>query len=95
VGCLLNVSLIGLDRSIRPKRTMPFQMMGLTVNLPDGTRLGEVVDMVLGSLQHCLIVENGDERYLVPNTPEVVVRIDHERGTIDIDPPEGLLDLRW
>jgi len=42
-----------------------------------------------------LVVEKDGERYLVPNVPEVVCSIDLDRCVIEIDPPEGLLDLRW
>ncbi len=95
VGDTLSVSLEGLDEAARPDRTMPFQLMGLSVRLTDGTPVGEVVDMLLGPVQDCLIVGNGGEQFLVPYTPGVIVRLDHEEGVIEIDPPEGLLDFKW
>ncbi len=95
VGDTLSVSLDTLDEAARPDRTMPFQIMGLSVRLTDGTPVGEVVDMLLGPVQDCLIVGKGGERFLVPYTPGVIVRVDHEEHMIEIDPPEGLLDCKW
>jgi 16S rRNA processing protein RimM len=95
VGSTLNVSLDALDESALPKQLMPFQLMGRTVRLSDGTPVGKVVDMLLGTVQRCLIVEKGEERFLIPDAPGVIVNIDGENGAIEIDPPEGLLDLRW
>jgi 16S rRNA processing protein RimM len=95
VGHELMVALDSLDDTTRPKQTMPFQLMGFAVLLPDGTRAGEVVDMLLGPVQNCIVVDGGEERFLVPFTPELVVRVDHEREVIEVDPPEGLLDLKW
>jgi len=95
VGLSLRVSLAGLGEAERPTDVLPCQVMGCSVILPDGSVLGTVVDMLLGDVQDCYIVENGNERYLVPNVGEVVCNVDLDRKTIEIDPPEGLLDLRW
>ena len=51
--------------------------------------------MLLGAAQNCLIIEREGERYLVPHVPDIVRRVSIEEGIIEIDPPEGLLDLRW
>ena len=69
--------------------------MNLEARLPDGTVIGYVVDLLLGQDQQCLIVERDGERLLVPNVPDVVVSIDLPGGFMVLDPPEGLLDLRW
>lgn len=95
VGDTLSVSLKALDEAARPDRTMPFQLMGLSVRFTDGTSVGKVVDMLLGPVQDCLIVGNGGKRFLVPYAPGVIVRVDHEEHVIEIDPPEGLLDFEW
>ncbi|MCK4236698.1 MAG: hypothetical protein KAX38_06240, partial [Candidatus Krumholzibacteria bacterium] len=94
-GCRLIVSLENLDESARPQMLMPFQVMGFDVRLADGSFLGKVVDMLLGPTQNCFIVEKGEDRFLVPDVPTVVRRIEPEEKAIEIDPPEGLLNLRW
>ena len=95
VGTTLGVSMDGLDEAARPDRTLPFQLMGMQVIRVGSEPVGVVVDMLLGSAQDCLIVEKGDERFLVPYTPGVVVRIDFDKDVIEIEPPEGLLDFKW
>lgn len=95
VGHELSVSLDDLDESVRPRELLPCQLMGLRVHLTDGSPVGEIVDLLLGPVQNCLVVERGKERFLVPDVPSVVKRIDLDKRSIEIDPPEGLLDLRW
>lgn len=95
VGSELAVEIDSLDDSTRPRRMMPFQLMGFVVMLPDGTKAGEVVDMLLGPVQNCLVVDGGEDSFLVPFTPGPIVSIDREKEVIEVDPPEGLLDLKW
>lgn len=95
VGDTLGISLEGLDDAFGPDRIMPFQLMGLLVRLTDGTPVGEVVDMLLGPAQDCLIVGGDGERFLVPYAAGVITRVDEKRGVIEIDPPAGLLDFKW
>jgi len=95
VGSSLGISLDALGGSLMPGELLPCQLIGLDVVLKDGTSFGIVVDMLLGAAQNCLIIERGGERYLVPHVPDLVRRVSIEEGIIEIDPPEGLLDLRW
>ncbi len=95
VGDELVVSLDGLDAELMPEGPLPCQLMGLEARLSGGEAVGRVVDLLLGPDQQCLIVERGSERFLVPNVPEVIVRIDLPGGFLVLDPPEGLLDLHW
>ncbi len=95
VGSRLVVSLEDLDDTVRPDRLLPCQVIGLEVRLTDGTAVGRVADMLLGAAQDCFIVERDHETVLVPNVSDVVRRLDLDSGVIEIDPPDGLLDLRW
>jgi 16S rRNA processing protein RimM len=95
VGSTLEISLESLGGASLPETTLPCQLIGLDVVLRGGKPFGLVVDMLLGAAQNCLIIEKDGERYLVPHVPEFVKRVSIEDGTIEIDPPEGLLDLRW
>ena len=78
-----------------PGEMLPCQLIGLDVVLKGGVPFGVVVDMLLGTVQDCLIIEKDAERYLVPNVPDLVRKVSIEEGIVEIDPPEGLLDLRW
>jgi 16S rRNA processing protein RimM len=91
----LGLSLDALDVSTLPGELLPCQIIGLDVVLKDGAPFGVVVDMLLGAAQNCLIVEHAGERYLVPHVPDIVRKVSIEEGIVEIDPPEGLLDLRW
>lgn len=91
----LQVSMADIEESELPERIRPFQVIGFLVKTRSGGVIGAVVDMLLGPEQDCLIVESGGERMIVPNVPELIVSIDNDEGVIEIDPPEGLLDLRW
>jgi 16S rRNA processing protein RimM len=95
VGSSLGISLDALGGATPPEELLPCQLVGLNVVLANGGPFGVVVDMLLGAAQDCLIIEREGERYLVPNVPDLVRRISLEEGIIEIDPPEGLLDLRW
>jgi len=95
VGGSLEISLDALGGAPLPDKVLPCQLIGLDVVLRDGAPFGIVVDMLLGPVQDCLIIEKDRERYLVPHVPDIVRSVSLEKGIIEIDPPEGLLDLRW
>ena len=95
VGSGLVVSLEGLNSEQMPETLLPCQLIALEVRLQNGEVVGRVVDLLLGPDQQCLIVERAQERFLVPNVPDMVVQIDLPGGFIVLNPPEGLLDLRW
>ena len=95
VGKELVVSLDSLDAGMMPEDPLPCQFIGLEVRLEDGTVKGRIFDLLLGEEQRCFIVDDGSNRFLVPNVPEVVREIDIENGFIVVDPPEGLFDFEW
>ncbi len=95
VGSALEVLVESLDRAYLPRELRPFQVLEADVFLKDGTFAGKVVDILDGTQQDCLVVEKEGERFLVPIVPELVSSIDLDNRVIEIDPPEGLLDLRW
>jgi len=95
VGGRLDIPAEMLTEAGSPEQPLPFQVMEASVRLRDGTEVGTVVDMLLGPVQRCLIVDDGERRFPVPVVPEVVISIDLEEGVVVIDPPDGLLDLEW
>lgn len=70
------------------------QLVGLAVQLPDGTRVGEVGGLEIGAAQDLLVVvlDDGHTAY-VPFVGAIVPTVDVDGGRVVIDPPAGLLDL--
>ena len=82
------------------------QLVGLTAELPDGSVLGEVTDVLHLPGGDVLVVrrEAGREadaeadpeagaEVLVPFVKAIVPTVDLSAGRVVVDPPEGLLDL--
>ncbi len=95
VGGRLEMPLKDINETNGPPELKPFQAMGLDVILPDRSVLGKVVDFLLGPAHGNLIVDHGGEKLIIPVVPEIVKSVDLEKRLIIVDPPEGLLDLRW
>jgi 16S rRNA processing protein RimM len=67
---------------------------GLRVVQVDGAEVGRVTNVFEVRPADLLEVELGDgRRVLVPFNRQIVRDVDVERGTITIEPPEGLLEL--
>ena len=80
----------------KPKKGEAYivDLIGYAVETVAGARVGEFVDMVEGGGPGLLVVVAPDgKRHLIPAVTEIVVRFDHDRRTLVIDPPEGLLEL--
>lgn len=81
-----------------PDEFYDHQVTGLRVQLPDGTPVGEVTDVVHAPggelLEVRCAVPDGHERApaLVPFVRQIVIAVDVESGRVVVDPPEGLLD---
>lgn len=77
-----------------PEEFHVHQLEGLRAELPDGTVLGTVREVVLGPGGDLLAVaREGRSDALVPFVTEIVPTIDLGGGRVVVDPPEGLLDL--
>ena len=72
-----------------------WQLEGCVVETIDGARVGQVSEVVrLGGEIEMLGVENADgQKHLIPMVESIVVEIDIAGKKIEIDPPEGLLEL--
>jgi 16S rRNA processing protein RimM len=70
------------------------QLVGLEVVLTDGTRVGTVSALELGSAQDLLVVDlDAGHTGYVPFVEAIVPTVDVAGGRVVIDPPAGLLDL--
>lgn len=69
------------------------ELVGLEAQLPDGTKLGTVSDLLLGAAQDLLEVETaGGKKVLVPFVYEIVPSVDIEEGRVVMTPPPGLFN---
>ena len=75
-----------------PGTVYAFQLVGLRVETEDGRHLG-VLEDVLPLAAHPVYVVRGERELLVPATPEVLKRVELERGVITVALPRGLEDL--
>lgn len=77
-----------------PDEFYDHQLEGLAVRTVDGQSVGRVVEVLHTPGGELLSVrtESGRE-VLIPFVSDIVTAVSLADGTVDIDPPEGLLDL--
>jgi len=68
-----------------------YQMEGLPVFTVQGNRLGIVDNIFSNGAQDLLVVQDGENEYLIPVLDSIVVQQDSEK--IVIDAPPGLLEI--
>ena len=91
---LLQVDAADIPPTEDPDEFHDTQLVGLAADLVDGTRLGEVVDVL--HLPHgdvLAVRRGGGPEVLVPFVKAIVPEVDLAAGRVVVDPPDGLLDL--
>jgi 16S rRNA processing protein RimM len=77
-----------------PDEFYDHQLVGLRVELADGTEVGVIDDVVHTPAEELLAVHRAEgEELLVPFVAAIVPTVDLPGGRVVIEPPEGLLDL--
>jgi 16S rRNA processing protein RimM len=93
-GTLLVVDSAELPELDDPEEFYDHQLIGLRAELPDGTVLGTVEEVVHGPAEDLFAVRRPDgSELLVPFVSEIVPAVELPTGRVLVDPPEGLLDL--
>ena len=70
------------------------ELVGLRARLPDGSPVGEVVEVVHRPAQDALVLRRpGRPDVEVPFVQALVPTVDVHVGEVVVDPPEGLFDL--
>ena len=69
------------------------QIIGLRVITTSGKEIGTVTDIISGKSNDNYIVKGPTGEVLIPAIEDVVRSIDLERGSITIEPIDGLLEL--
>lgn len=69
------------------------QLIGCQVILPDQSNLGEVTEIVQLPGQDLLSVATKKGEILIPMVKQIIVSIDVAKKIIQVNPPEGLIDV--
>lgn len=69
-----------------------FQLVDLEVETTTGTRLGTVKSILATGANDVLVVNKGDDEFLIPFIDDVIISINLEKKLITIEPIPGLLD---
>ncbi|WP_016696793.1 ribosome maturation factor RimM [Actinoalloteichus spitiensis] len=93
-GTLLTVDREALPPTDDPDEYYDHQLEGLRAELPDGTEIGRVVEVVHGAGSDLLSIQVPEraDRVLVPFVQAIVTEVHLAEGRLVVDPPEGLLD---
>jgi 16S rRNA processing protein RimM len=65
-------------------------MIGCTVQRPDGSSWGTIAEIETGAFQDLLVIHDGEIERLLPLVDEFVISVDIAAKLVRIDPPEGL-----
>lgn len=67
------------------------QLIGLTVSTVGGDGLGKLLHVFSNGAQDIMVIQDGDQEYLVPLSAGIIVSYNEQQ--LIIDPPPGLLDI--
>ena len=87
---------VGIPRatapSLPPDTYYHYDIIGLKVISGQEPR-GRVTEIWTTPANDIYVVEEGGKSWLLPATKEVIQQVDLERGTLQVNPPKGLIDL--
>lgn len=67
-------------------------LIGFTVLTEEGDVIGVLIEILWLPVQDIYVIQNDKREYLIPVIPEIIRRINHDGGFIEISPMDGLLD---
>lgn len=68
-----------------------FQLEGLQVVTDEGIKLGQIVRIIETGANNVFVVQSGDAEILIPDTEEVVLEIDFDKGRVLVHLLPGLI----
>jgi 16S rRNA processing protein RimM len=92
-GTLFLVDSADLPPIDDPDEFYDHQLEGLTVRTVDGRVVGTVTEVLHTPAGELLSVRGDDREVLVPFVSAIVVSVSLADAVVQIDPPDGLLDL--
>jgi 16S rRNA processing protein RimM len=92
-GLIVHVERDAADVPEDPEEYYDSTLQGLRVELPDGTELGVISDVVHLPGQDLLAVSVHGRDVLIPFIAAFVPHVDPAGGRVVVTPPDGLLEL--
>jgi 16S rRNA processing protein RimM len=92
-GSLFVVDSDELPPIDEPDTYYDHQLEGLRVRTVAGTEVGVVAEVLHTAAGELLAVKGDSGEVLVPFVGAIVTSVSLDDGTLDIDPPDGLLDM--
>jgi 16S rRNA processing protein RimM len=93
-GSLFVIDSEELPAIDEPDTYYDHQLEGLRVHMTDGREVGTVAEVLHTAAGELLAVNRGQAgELLVPFVSAIVTSVSLDAGTVEIDPPEGLLEL--
>lgn len=92
-GTLFLVNSADLPPIDDPDEFYDHQLEGLQVRTVEGVQVGTVAEVLHTAAGELLAVRSGDREVLVPFVSAIVTSVSLADGVVEIDPPEGLLEL--
>ena len=92
-GILFVIDSADLPPIEDPDEFYDHQLEGLRVRTVDGREVGTVSEVLHTAAGELLAVRAGEREVLVPFVREIVPTVSLKERTIEIDPPDGLLEL--
>jgi 16S rRNA processing protein RimM len=89
----LHVPVADLPELDDPDAFYDHQLVGLAVRMTDGTPLGEVTAVRHEGADLLVVRRSEGGELLLPFVAAIVPTVDVAGGFVEVDPPEGLLDL--
>lgn len=69
-------------------------LQGIEVFTIDGVKLGILADIIETPANDIYLIEGEDRKYLIPAVKDIIKKVDIENKKMEIEPIEGLLDLK-
>lgn len=92
-GTILQIAAADRPAIEDPDEFYDTELVGLTVRTVAGAEVGTVTEVVHGPAGDSLAVQAADREHLIPFVAAMVPTVDVRAGLIEIDPPDGLLEL--
>jgi 16S rRNA processing protein RimM len=92
-GTILTVAAIERPPIEDPDEFYDTDLIGLMAQTVSGDRIGPVADVLHSAGASLLAIDASGREVLVPFHKHIVPVVDLEHGVLEIDPPDGLLDL--